>query len=114
ELHRTIARVGPQIEELRFNTAIADLIKFVNAVPGGPGGGAAGAALTRSQSERFVLIMAPFVPHLAEEAWSRLGHGKSLAYEAWPTYDEALLREAEIEIPVQINGKVRGRVMVPA
>jgi leucyl-tRNA synthetase len=113
ELHRTIARIGPQIDELRFNTAIADLIKFINTVPAG-GGGAAGAALTRSQAERFLLILAPFAPHLAEEAWSRLGHAKSLAYEAWPAYDEAMLRDAEVQIPVQINGKVRGHVMVPA
>jgi leucyl-tRNA synthetase len=107
ELHRAVARIGPKIEELRFNTAIADLIKFVNAVP-------SGGALTRDQADRFVLILAPFVPHLAEEAWSRLGHASSLAYEPWPAFDESMLHDAQIEIPVQINGKVRGRVTVPA
>jgi len=107
ELHRTIARIGPQIEELRFNTAIADLIKFVNLVP-------AGAALTRSQADRLALVLAPFAPHVAEEVWSRLGHASSLAYEPWPTVDESMLHDAQVEIPIQINGKVRGRIMVPA
>jgi leucyl-tRNA synthetase len=64
--------------------------------------------------EKFVLILSPFAPHIAEELWQLLGHEKSLAYEPWPTYDEALTRDAEIEIPVQILGKLRGKVTVPA
>jgi leucyl-tRNA synthetase len=107
ELHRTIAKVGPQIEKLGFNTAIADLIKFINAVPG-PG------SLTRAQAERLALILAPFAPHIAEELWSRLGHAGSLTREAWPSYDEAMLRDAEIEMPVQVNGKLRERIRVAA
>jgi len=111
ELHRTIARLGPQIERLSFNTAIADLIKFVNAVP--PPTETTGS-LTKSQAERFALLLAPFAPHMAEEMWSRLGHTKSLADEPWPTHDESMLRESSIEIPVQVMGKLRGRITVPA
>jgi leucyl-tRNA synthetase len=64
--------------------------------------------------EPFVLVIAPFVPHLAEELWARLGHGESLAYEAWPEYDEALARDDTVEIAVQVGGKIRSRVMVAA
>ncbi len=110
ELHRTIARVGPQIEKLAFNTAIADLIKFVNAVPAGEGA----AGLTKSQAERFAQILAPFAPHMAEELWSRLGHAASLAYEPWPQFDPAMLHDSSIEIPVQVLGKLRSRITVPA
>jgi leucyl-tRNA synthetase len=106
QLHRTIAKVQADIERLAFNTAIAALIGFVNT--------ATGAGLTKSQAERFARMIAPFAPHMAEELWARLGqHGRvSLAH--WPTYDEALLRDDSVEIPVQILGKVRARITVPA
>jgi leucyl-tRNA synthetase len=64
--------------------------------------------------ETFTLLLAPMAPHLAEELWEILGHDQTLAYAPWPTFDPALLKDDEIEIPVQINGKVRGRVVVPA
>src|SRR5205814_1825541 len=64
--------------------------------------------------EQFVLILSPFAPHIAEELWQLLGHGQTLAYEQWPKFDEALTKDAEIEIPVQINGKLRGTVVVLA
>jgi leucyl-tRNA synthetase len=64
--------------------------------------------------EPFVLLLSPFAPHLAEELWSVLGHNPTLAYEPWPTYDEALTRAEEVEVPVQVNGKLRSRLMVPA
>jgi leucyl-tRNA synthetase len=64
--------------------------------------------------ETFVLLLAPMAPHIAEELWQVLGHTESLAYAPWPTYDPALLRDEEIEVPVQINGRVRGRIVVPA
>jgi leucyl-tRNA synthetase len=99
--------VGPRIEGLAFNTAIADLIKFVNAVP-------AGASLTRAQASRFALLLSPFAPHIAEELWSRLGNTGLAMHQPWPAHDESMLRESELELPVQVNGKVRGRVMVPA
>ena len=110
ELHRTIARLGPQIEKLAFNTAIADLIKLINAAPAADGGGA--GSITHSQAERLTLILAPFAPHIAEEMWMRLGRTRSLTLEAWPTFDPALLRDATVEIPVQVMGKLRARITV--
>jgi leucyl-tRNA synthetase len=61
-----------------------------------------------------VLILSPFAPHIAEELWALLGHGQTLAYEQWPKFDEAMTKDAETEIPVQINGKLRGKLVVPA
>jgi leucyl-tRNA synthetase len=64
--------------------------------------------------EQFILLLSPFAPHLAEELWELLGHKKSLAYEPWPKADEAWLREDSVEVPIQINGKLRSRIVVPA
>ncbi len=71
-------------------------------------------ARPRSVLEPFVLLLSPFAPHLAEELWRALGHKETLAYEPWPAFDPALAKEDEIEVPVQINGKVRHRLTVPA
>jgi leucyl-tRNA synthetase len=67
----------------------------------------------RSVMEPFVLLLAPFAPHAAEELWQRLGHAESLAYEPWPQYDEEFAKEKQLELAVQINGKVKDRIMVP-
>jgi leucyl-tRNA synthetase len=64
--------------------------------------------------EPFLLLLSPFAPHLAEEIWQALGHTDSLAHEPWPAYDDALLVETEVEIPVQIKGKLRSKIMAPA
>ena len=64
--------------------------------------------------ETFTLLLSPMAPHMAEELWSLLGHEKTLAYEPWPEFDPALLKDDEVEIPVQFNGKLRGRVVVAA
>ncbi len=61
-----------------------------------------------------MLLLSPFAPHMAEELWQLLGHDETLAYEPWPSFDESLIKEDTVEVPVQINGKVRGRVTVPA
>jgi leucyl-tRNA synthetase len=66
-----------------------------------------------SAMEAFTLLLSPMAPHVAEELWELLGHSETLAYHAWPTYDPALLIDDEIEIPVQINGKLRGKILVP-
>ena len=66
------------------------------------------------QIERFLLVLAPFAPHVAEELWQRLGHAESLARAPWPAYDDALTRDDTIEIAVQVNGKLRGRVNIAA
>ncbi len=111
-LHRMIAKVENDIERLAFNTAIAAMIEFVNTATSARE--KRGTLLTRDQALRFSRTLAPFAPHLGEELWHRLG-GEGLVSEAtWPTYDEAMLVDDQIEIPVQIRGKVRARIMIPA
>ncbi len=107
QLHRAIAKVEGDIERLAFNTAIAALIGLVNA-------GTNGGGFTRGQAERFARLLAPFAPHIAEELWHRLGMEGLVSRAAWPSYDEGLLKDESVEIPVQIMGKVRHRIVVPA
>ncbi len=107
-LHKTIAKVTGDLEKLAFNTAISAMMVFVNDAT------KAGDRLTRSQLERLLVVLSPFAPHLAEELWKRLGHEASITVEAWPPFDPALLVEDEVELAVQVNGKVRGRVRVPS
>jgi leucyl-tRNA synthetase len=107
QLHRTIAKVEGDIERLAFNTAIAALIGLVNAATTGGG-------LTRDQAERFARLLAPFAPHMAEEIWHRVGMEGLVSRAAWPAYDEALLKDETVEIPVQIMGKLRHRLRAPA
>ncbi len=104
---RTVAAVTDDLERLSFNTAISRLMEFTNAFTGMD-------VRARQALETFTLLLAPMAPHLAEELWQVLGHKGSLAYADWPTFDPALLKDDEIEVPVQINGKLRGRVSVPA
>jgi len=104
-LHKLIKKVGEDIEAMKFNTAIAAMMEFLNAAYKAGG-------ISRDQAERFVLVLSPFAPHLAEELWQRLGHGASLADERWPEYDEAAIAEETVEMAVQVNGKVRGRIKV--
>jgi leucyl-tRNA synthetase len=107
QLHRTIAKVEGDIERLAFNTAIAALIGLVNA-------GTTGAGFTKGQAERFARILAPFAPHMAEELWHRLGMAGLISQATWPSYDPAQLKDENVEVPVQIMGKVRHRIVVPA
>jgi len=104
---RTVAAVTDDYERLSFNTAISRLMEFTNAFT---------AAEVRPQSAMatFTLLLAPMAPHAAEELWRALGHAESLAYAPWPAFDPALLVDEEVEVPVQINGKLRARVRVPA
>jgi leucyl-tRNA synthetase len=106
-LHQTIKKVTDDLDAMRFNTAIAAMMEFSNHLT---------RLDTRPRAvlEPFVLLLSPFAPHLAEELWSALGHTQTLAYEPWPPYEEALTRADEIEVPVQINGKLRSKVVVPA
>ena len=106
-LHRTIKKVTEDTESMNFNTAIAAMMTFVNEVTKAP-------ARPRAILEPFVLLLAPYAPHIAEELWEALGHPETLAYEPWPAYDEALTQEQMIVLPVQVNGKVRAQVEVPA
>jgi leucyl-tRNA synthetase len=131
-LHRTIAGVSDDYAALRNNTAAAKLIEYTNHLtkragatppqPDGAGGTPAGetsvAAATQSTPrnavEPLVLMVAPLAPHLAEELWRRLGHDTSLAHGPFPVADPAYLVEDTVEYPVQVNGKVRGRITVAA
>jgi leucyl-tRNA synthetase len=105
-LHQTIRKVGSDIENFRFNTAISAMMVFVNHL-------ARLEVRPRSVMEPFILLLAPFAPHAAEELWQRLGHAESLAYQPWPQYDEELAKEKQLELAVQINGKVKDRILVP-
>lgn len=104
--HQTVKKVTEDMEALRFNTAISQLMVFVNEAYKVD-------ALPYEYLEGFVQLLAPITPHIGEELWAILGHEESLTNVAWPTYEEAALVEDEIEIVVQINGKVRSKLMVP-
>ncbi|MCA9209181.1 MAG: class I tRNA ligase family protein, partial [Planctomycetales bacterium] len=106
-LHKTIQQVTRSLDSMSFNTAIARLMEFVNFFT-------KETVRPKSMLEPFVLMLAPMAPHIAEELWSQLGHGETLTYEPWPQFDESLARDETVEIPVQIKGKVRGKVLVPA
>jgi leucyl-tRNA synthetase len=108
-LHRVVADVRTDMEGLRFNTAIAKLIELTNRVTG-----IAAEGTPREVADPLVRMVAPFAPHVAEELWHRLGHEDSVVYADFPTADPALLRVESVTYPVQVNGKVRGRVEVPA
>ena len=106
-LNQTIKKVGDDIETFGFNTAISAMMIFVNHL------GKQGVR-PKSIVEKFVLILAPFAPHIAEELWEKLGHKESLACEPWPEYDRELIKEKEIEMAVQVNGKIKDRIVVSA
>ncbi len=106
-LHKTLKAVTADIEALRFNTAISRLMEFVNFFT-------AQASRPVTCMEKFVLMLSPFAPHVAEELWQALGRSASLAYEAWPPFDEQYTRDDTIEIAVQVKGRVRARIMVAA
>jgi len=105
-LHFTIQKVAADIKAMRFNTAIAALITLNNQITGLK-------TIPRSLADRFVLILSPFAPHIAEEIWQRLGHATSLSGHPWPTVDPAKLVVDRIELPVQVNGKIRGKITMP-
>lgn len=100
--HKTVAAVTQDIEALRFNTAIARLMELANALT-------VATVRPRETVETFVLLLAPFAPHIAEELWSKLGHQSTLAHVAWPGFDPALAQDERQQYVVQVNGKVRHR-----
>ncbi|MDQ0339593.1 leucyl-tRNA synthetase [Caldalkalibacillus uzonensis] len=104
--HQTIKKVTEDIEGLRFNTAISQLMVFVNEAY-------KQEQLPKRAIEDFVKLLSPIAPHIAEEMWQALGHEQTLAYEPWPAYDENLLVEDSVEIVVQIMGKIKARLEVP-
>lgn len=104
-LHKTIRKVGEDTQNLDFNTAISQMMIFTNEA-------FKLDKLYRTCWEPFILCLAPYAPHLAEELWNRAGHKESLAYEAFPDYDPALTIDQEVELIFQVNGKIRGKVQV--
>ena len=106
-LHRTIQKVTEDTDALRFNTAISAMMEFVNHVT-------KLEVRPRSAVEPFVLLLAPYAPHIAEELWRALGHADTLTYAPWPSFDPLLTKADEIEVPVQVNGKLKARLTVAA
>jgi leucyl-tRNA synthetase len=104
---KTIQGVTDDVEEMQFNTAISKLMVFARDIT-------RDAPLPRDIAETFVLLLSPFAPHLAEELWQRLGHAESLAHEAWPRADAALLVDDTLTLAVQVNGRRRAEIHVPA
>ena len=118
--HRTIKKVTEDIDrEFQFNTAVAALMEFVNGLykfaaesKGAAGTGETGAL--REAIEALLLLLSPFAPHIAEELWAATGHATGLSHQPWPSYDAALIQEEVLTIPVQVNGKLRSKLEVPA
>ena len=103
--NQTVKKVTTDFESLGFNTAISQMMIFVNAVY-------KKGSCPKAYAEGLVKLLNPVCPHIAEEMWEILGHNSTIAFESWPEWDEELTKENEIEIPVQISGKVRGTVMI--
>ena len=105
--HQTVKKVTEDLEALHFNTAISQMMVFINEAYKAD-------ILPIQYMEGFVKLLSPICPHIGEELWSRLGHNETIAYASWPAYDESKLVDNEIEIVIQINGKMRAKVQVPA
>jgi leucyl-tRNA synthetase len=113
KLHQTIRKVTDDIEGLRYNTAISALMEYLNTVRSRAAENGT-SALSAETLGPLVIMLAPFAPHIAEECWERLGHSESVFDARWPEFDEALAAEDEIQLVVQVNGRVRGRIAAPA
>ena len=105
--HQTVKKVSYDFESLGFNTAIAQMMVFINEVY-------KAGSCPREFAEGFVKMLSCIAPHVCEEIWQVLGHSNSIAYESWPTYDEAKCASDVVDMPIQVNGKVRSVVSIPA
>ncbi|MDO4570653.1 MAG: leucine--tRNA ligase [Planctomycetia bacterium] len=105
-LHKTIKAVSQDLSAMQFNTGIARMMEFVNFF-------SRQDVRPKSAMESFVLLLSPYAPHIAEEIWQALGHDKTLAYENFPEWDESAIAQSTVEIPVQVNGKLRSKVTIP-
>jgi leucyl-tRNA synthetase len=112
--HKTIKEVTVDLEKFRFNTMLSSLMEFSNYLSKVKERGAVSDSLWREAIGYFLLLLAPTAPHLAEELWNRTGHPYSIHNQPWPEYDEELAKEEEITLVIQINGKLRDKVLVPA
>ncbi|MGI9077615.1 MAG: leucine--tRNA ligase [Gemmatimonadaceae bacterium] len=107
KLHQTIKKVGEDTPALGFNTAIAAMMEYMNVLRAGE------RTSHREEVEPLLILVAPYAPHIAEELWERFGHSESVFETRWPAFDRALAAEQTVELVVQVNGKVRGRLTVP-
>lgn len=107
ETHKAIKKVTHDIEKLRFNTAISQMMILVNVLTKED-------AISQEVFESLLLILSPFAPHITEELWHTIGYADSIMQSSWPEYNEALAQDDEIELVIQVNGKVRDKIMVPA
>ncbi len=105
-MHASIRKVTADLDSFGFNTAISQLMVYLNEL-------ARQSELPRDAAENFVLLLSPFAPHLGEELWERLGHQDTIAYEPWPKFDESKLQQSEVEVLVQVLGKPKARLMMP-
>ncbi len=105
-INKTIKKVTEDIEQFRFNTAISSMMILLNEVEN--------AGITKKSYELFLQILSPFAPHIAEEIWEKLGHTESIFLSAWPKYDPELIKDEEINLVVQVNGKVRDTIRISA
>ncbi len=103
--HQSIKKVSQDIEKMRFNTAISQLMIFANKIE-------EQASVSKNIFEKFILLLSPFAPHICEELWSALGHKTSISLAAWPVYDKKMTVADEIELVIQVNGKVRDKLSV--
>ncbi len=114
KVHQTLKRVTRDFESFEFNTIVSSLMELMNEMYKAREAGAAGSDEWKEAQEIYLKMMAPVAPHITEELWTQLGKPYSIHQQAWPTVDEAATKEDSIEIPVQINGKLRDKVVVPA
>ncbi len=114
KVHQTIRQVSHDLENFEFNTVISALMELTNEIITARDAGLAGSEVYRDAIRHLLLLMAPETPHIAEELWTRLGYPYSIHQQAWPTYDPEAAKEEEITLVLQVNGKVRDRIVVPA
>jgi leucyl-tRNA synthetase len=113
-IHKTTERVTADLEKFRFNTMLAGLMEFTNYLSKAKESGMVSASMWGEAIARMLLLLAPTTPHLAEELWARTGHSYSIHTQAWPEYDEELAKEEEITLAIQVNGRLRDKILVPA
>jgi len=106
-MHQTIKKVSEDYEKMKFNTAIAQMMTLVNEM-------VQKGSVTRGEYKALLLLLSPVAPHICEEIWEKQGFGAPVYTQRWPVYDEKYLVRDEVEIAVQLNGKVKGKLMVPA
>jgi leucyl-tRNA synthetase len=112
--HRAIKEVGDDYAELHFNTALSKLMELTNALGAARDAGLASTDAYAEAVDALLLLLAPMAPHIAEELWSRRGRPYSIHQQAWPDFDPALVATDMLELPVQVDGKLRDRLVVPA